>query len=112
MEYKCTICIKDYKSYQSLWNHNNKFHNIKSHNIVKKCTKNVQEIKELSKLQQAINSTKNTNFTKNVKSVSNKNFNCVHCNKIFSRKFCGERHEKNCKLKSNNLNELELLKKN
>ncbi len=27
MSYKCTICNKDYKSHQSLWNHNNKFHN-------------------------------------------------------------------------------------
>jgi hypothetical protein len=26
MEYKCDICIKQYKSYQSLWNHNKKFH--------------------------------------------------------------------------------------
>ena len=26
MSFKCTICKKDYKSYQSLWNHNKKFH--------------------------------------------------------------------------------------
>lgn len=26
MEYKCDICDKQYKSYQSLWNHNKKFH--------------------------------------------------------------------------------------
>ena len=23
----CNICSKKYKSYKSLWNHNNKFHN-------------------------------------------------------------------------------------
>lgn len=28
MEYKCNICNKLYKSYQSLWNHNRKFHTI------------------------------------------------------------------------------------
>jgi DNA-directed RNA polymerase subunit RPC12/RpoP len=27
--YKCNICIKEYSSYKSLWNHNNKFHNNK-----------------------------------------------------------------------------------
>jgi hypothetical protein len=27
MEYKCKNCNKEYKSYQSLWNHNKKFHN-------------------------------------------------------------------------------------
>lgn len=26
LEYKCLICNKEYKSYNSLWNHNNKFH--------------------------------------------------------------------------------------
>jgi hypothetical protein len=67
--------------------------------------------KNYQSFNKILNSTKSTNFTKNVKSLSDKNFNCIHCNKIFSRKFCGERHEKNCKLKSNNLNELELLKK-
>jgi hypothetical protein len=28
MEYTCNICIKNYSSYQSLWNHNKKFHTI------------------------------------------------------------------------------------
>ena len=30
MEYKCTICIKTYSSYKSLWNHNKNFHNKKT----------------------------------------------------------------------------------
>ena len=30
----CNICEKNYKSYQSLWNHNNRFHkNITSENL-------------------------------------------------------------------------------
>ena len=39
MEYFCNICKKQYKTYQSLWNHNNKFHqdlNIKIINDNKK----------------------------------------------------------------------------
>ena len=37
MTYNCELCKINYKSYQSLWNHNNKFHN----NILKKykCSK-------------------------------------------------------------------------
>ncbi len=30
--YICEICNTNYSSYKSLWNHNNKFHNIKSDN--------------------------------------------------------------------------------
>jgi hypothetical protein len=32
MDYKCYICNKNYKSYQSLWIHNKKFHTIKKEN--------------------------------------------------------------------------------
>lgn len=40
MSYKCELCKTNYKSCQSLWNHNNKFHN-NVNNIVKKykCSK-------------------------------------------------------------------------
>ena len=31
MEYKCNICVKLYKSYQSLWNHNYKYHQHELH---------------------------------------------------------------------------------
>ena len=26
MDYECAICNKKYKSYQSIWNHNNRIH--------------------------------------------------------------------------------------
>ena len=40
MQYGCKICNKQYASYQSLWNHNKKFH--------KKCvTSNVTNGKDL-----------------------------------------------------------------
>jgi hypothetical protein len=31
--YICKICIKNYSSYKSLWNHNNKYHNINNINV-------------------------------------------------------------------------------
>ena len=34
MEYNCKICDKKYKTYQSLWNHNKKFHNELSIKII------------------------------------------------------------------------------
>ena len=36
MSFSCSICDKKYKSYQSLWNHNNKFHNELGIRIVNK----------------------------------------------------------------------------
>jgi DNA-directed RNA polymerase subunit RPC12/RpoP len=33
MEFKCIICNKNYKSYQSLWNHNHIYHNNNKQNI-------------------------------------------------------------------------------
>ena len=36
MSFSCDICDKKYKTYRSLWNHNNKFHNELANNIVNK----------------------------------------------------------------------------
>ena len=33
-KYYCTICMKNYASYGSLWNHNNKFHNTSKNNDI------------------------------------------------------------------------------
>ena len=30
MDYKCNVCVKDYSSYKSLWNHIKKYHKTKS----------------------------------------------------------------------------------
>jgi hypothetical protein len=49
MEYKCSICSKNYSSYQSLWIHNKKYHNIKSsesHSNVIVCNRNVIDNKK------------------------------------------------------------------
>ena len=74
MEYRCTICIKTYKSYQSLWNHNKKFHN----NLVKNSKEKVKNSKEiLSNIQ-----------------IEDKIYNCKFCNKFFSYKQSRYDHEK------------------
>ena len=125
MEYKCKICIKYYKSYQSLWNHTNKFHNNKQ----KINTKNVQ-VSQISQEQRQykndivftknvlyptisnkkVQMDNNENITKNVQTISTKVYNCIHCNKIFLRKFCVDRHEINCKYKNDNSSEIKILK--
>jgi hypothetical protein len=69
MEYKCELCNKEYKSYQSLWNHNKKFHE-----------KNVKNV---------INNVKNVNNT--LKSLT-----CEICNKVFNNRPAKSIHKKTC----------------
>jgi uncharacterized CHY-type Zn-finger protein len=48
MEYKCKVCVKEYSSYKSLWNHNKKFHkppSLERHSIVIVGNSNVIENK-------------------------------------------------------------------
>jgi hypothetical protein len=48
MCYECKICSKDYSSYQSLWNHNKKFHNtnvVPSVNIIEFSVIDTEKIK-------------------------------------------------------------------
>lgn len=96
MEYKCTICIKNYKSYKSLWNHNKQFHT------------NVDIIE---------NNHQNTfideNIIKNDDNTLNKNIiKCDICNKVFSFYQNKWRHAKKCKetLNSKLLEENKFLK--
>ena len=77
MEYKCEICIKLYSSYQSLWNHNNKYHNYNTTNI----TQNT------------------TNITQNTTKL-HKNISCIYCNKLYSRNDSLKRHLKMCEEKN------------
>ncbi len=78
MEYKCNICNKYYASYQSLWIHNKKFHEIKNKNNsnVKSCP--------------SIVTSKSTQLNK-------PGFVCEHCNNQFSRSDNLKRHYKTCK---------------
>jgi len=82
MEYKCNICNKLYKSYQSLWNHNNKFHNLQNTNV----TKNVKS---------RIHNVHTHNLTSNT-IQNNENCVCKYCKKILSTRQSRWRHEKSC----------------
>jgi hypothetical protein len=83
MEFKCNICNKIYKSYQSLWNHNNKYHNTRQH-----------QTPQINDPTTQINTKKM----------------CKYCNKIFSRSDSKFRHEKTCVEKESNDKKLEIKK--
>lgn len=89
MEYKCKYCNKDYSSYQSLWIHNKKYHNVINKNgihSVKSCLQNVQ-----IGIQNVSNHNTNTK-------VINKNTICKYCNSELSNRQSRWRHEKICKI--------------
>jgi hypothetical protein len=80
MSYSCTICNKKYKTYQTLWFHNKKFHTNES-------------------IQQVINSSQ-------INASSSHNdmiLKCKYCNKIFQNRSNRWRHEKKCKIKENEI---------
>ncbi len=77
MEYKCVICNKHYKSYKSLWNHNNKFHSGNDNH-----TDNHDNHSD--------------NHNDYSKSGLDKKYSCVKCNKKFKHFQNRWRHEKSC----------------
>jgi hypothetical protein len=90
-EHRCNICNKNYASKQSLWNHNNKFHNgyiLKHSDNVLKSSNNIL--------------TSSDNVLKT--------YNCRNCIKIFNNVKTRWAHEKICKLKNNDNNELDKMK--
>ena len=93
--YKCNICNKNYKSKNSLGNHNRKFH-------PEKPQKNTVSPQKSTSSPQ--NNTKLHNIEKLV---------CVYCSKKFSRIDSLNRHYKTCKKKVNiEMENLELKKQN
>jgi hypothetical protein len=96
MVFNCDKCNKTYKSYQSLWNHNNKFHTNKN-DIVKQMS---------------------NNLSNNVKQMSNEKLICIKCNKQFNNRQAKWIHNKKCNVdtdiqKENNIlkEEVEKIKK-
>ena len=100
MEFKCNICNKQYASYQSIWNHNKKFHIDLSTQLHIPSTK--------SPHSSTLNSTVNK-------------YCCKFCKKKLSRSDSVKRHELKCdkkidimnengKLKNENSNLIEVLK--
>jgi hypothetical protein len=72
MDFNCKICNKSYKSYQSRWNHINKYHNTNVTKIV-------------------------TNVTENVTNSNINLYNCKKCDEKFNNRQTKWRHEKICK---------------
>ena len=91
MDFKCKICNKLYSSYQSLWNHNHKYHTI----ITNQMTSN--------DFKMTLNDCKLTSNDFH----QNNQFTCEFCKKTFSRKNNLNYHIKNkCKCKCDNKNDI------
>ena len=95
MELTCEKCNKLYKSYQSLWNHNKKFHSKK---VVKTQPKSINN--DTNNKQQNINVV--------IKPIQNI---CNYCNKQLSDRHSKWRHEKTCKVKKQKMAEEDIYKK-
>ena len=78
MEHYCNICKKEYKSYQTLWKHNKKFHNDKViPNVIHnrpKCNPKVSNCNPIN------------------------GFGCRYCDKIYSNRQNRWKHEQKCKI--------------
>ena len=82
-KYKCYICVKFYKSYQSLWHHNNRFHN---QNMTKKV--DIDDHNMTKKVEIDIEHDQNMTIKKT------ENICCEYCNKKLSTYTHRKRHEK------------------
>jgi hypothetical protein len=81
MSFKCNLCNKDYKSYQSLWNHNHKYHKeIKFINT---------SIPNKTPLNSALQTSQQTETNKKL-------IECTYCKKVFSRSDNLKRHYLTC----------------
>jgi hypothetical protein len=93
-DYKCIECKKGYSSYQSLWNHNKKFHNKKVNNNAIKVNIN--------------DNTVNTNVN-TPNNIQTKAYKCNKCDKEFNIRQGKYQHEKRCKIIKTDMNKLSIL---
>ncbi len=84
-KYKCDLCKKYYKSYQSLWHHKKRYHVSISSNDPQIPTNDPQ--------------TPTLNDTIKMKKTDNKI--CIYCNKEYSNYNSMNRHQQTCKFKNN-----------
>jgi hypothetical protein len=84
MEFKCKICNKIYKSYQSLWNHNHKYHDNENPQISSSITQKT-----------SIYSQNSSSIQSELKDENNK-LSCICCKKVFSRIDNLKRHQIKC----------------
>ena len=90
MGYRCNICNKDYKTYQTLWKHNKQYH-------INNCNTTLMFVNANSK-----------NVNPNV-NVCSKSLICEYCNRIFNNRPAKSQHKKVCKEIKPKQKELELL---
>jgi hypothetical protein len=94
MEYKCDICNKNYKTYQTLWKHNKNFH-----------TPTINQNQLLSTNNQLL-STKNQLVIYNIEPCK---YNCRFCFKNYEKLQSRWKHEKTCKEKDKELSNVKQL---
>jgi hypothetical protein len=98
--YRCNICNKYYKTRQSLWNHNNRYHKDDNNHISDRNDYDVNF---------NLNSVHFDNHLDNHNDDLSKIYKCKKCKKEFNNYQNRWRHEKNCK-KDISIDEKELLK--
>jgi hypothetical protein len=103
-KYYCKICQKNYKSNNSLWNHNKKFHPDKKMNNCEKCNKVYSSYKSLWAHNKFFHQKQ---IITNIPVIDPK-YKCIFCEKKFNDKSNKYKHQKICKEKQKN--ELEKLK--
>ena len=121
----CIQCDKYYKSYQSIWNHNNKFHKIDKNKIIEvehTFTNSNNEIKSTftnsnNKIESTFTNSNNeiestfTNLNNDIEPIFiqsnilkkniNKLHNCKNCNAVFTTRQAKSRHMlKTCKIQN------------
>ncbi len=98
MDYVCKICDKKYKSYQSLWNHNHKYHN-KNKNTLN--TPSIQS--DYIKSSKMSTSGIQLEYNKPKLDINDdiKNNICKFCNKELFNRQSRWRHELKCQIKNN-----------
>ena len=83
-EFVCKICNKPYSSYQSLWNHNKKFHTGVVSSNVSPVSSNVSPVSSNVSLNVSPNITTNLHYK----------IKCKFCSLSFNHRSSKSRHEK------------------
>lgn len=105
MEFKCNICNKDYKSYQSIWNHNKKFHNSKVILDIHNPSNTVNNTSNIIHQEHNTVNDKSNNVNSNKTDEVKGKYNCSKCNKDFNTRQAKWIHVKKCTVESKSENE-------
>jgi len=92
------MCVKQYKSYQSLWNHNKKYHKF----IDQPLSANNQHTSADISANNILLSVSEDNNIIN-RDNGNKKYYCRKCNKLYNHIQSRWKHEKNCKYNINDI---------